>query len=209
MVEAGNREQRRATATAEATQKRTATVNPMSSKTTQPEILLPGEPVHKRFGGAGGAFRDENLDLLSRVLDTWFRVPGTSIRFGLDGIIGFVPGVGDFLAGAASCIIVLAAFFRGVPLVTIARMVTNLVIEVGVGMVPVLGNLFDIGWRANRRNYHLLESSLYGPARDTWRDWMFMGLLALGLIALAMLPFLLLLWIGHAMVHDVRTYGWW
>jgi len=209
MVEAGNREQRRATATAEATQKRTATVNPMSSKTTQPEILLPGEPVHKRFGGAGGAFRDENLDLLSRVLDTWFRIPGTSIRFGLDGIIGFVPGVGDFLAGAASCIIVLAAFFRGVPLVTIARMVTNLVIEVGVGMVPVLGNLFDIGWRANRRNYHLLESSLYGPARDTWRDWMFMGLLALGLIALAMLPFLLLLWIGHAMVHDVRTYGWW
>ena len=206
MVEAGNREQRRATATAEATQKRTATVNPMSSKTTQPEILLPGEPVHKRFGGAGGAFRDENLDLLSRVLDTWFRIPGTSIRFGLDGIIGFVPGVGDFLAGAASCIIVLAAFFRGVPLVTIARMVTNLVIEVGVGMVPVLGNLFDIGWRANRRNYHLLESSLYGPARDTWRDWMFMGLLALGLIALAMLPFLLLLWISRVMVHDVRTW---
>jgi hypothetical protein len=181
---------------------------PMNAKTTEPEILLPGDQPHRRFGGAGGAFRDENLDLLSRLLDTWFRVPGTNIRFGLDGIIGFIPGVGDFLAGAASCIIVVAAFFRGVPLITIARMVVNLAIEVVVGMVPVLGNLFDIGWRANRRNYHLLESSLYGPTRDTWRDWVFMGLLALGLITLAMLPFLLLLWISRLMVHDMRTYGW-
>ena len=153
-------------------------------------------------------FRDENLDLLSRVLDTWFRIPGTNIRFGLDGIIGFVPGVGDFLAGAASCIIVLAAFVRGVPLVTVARMVVNLVIEVGVGMVPVLGNLFDIGWRANRRNYHLLEQSLTGARRDTWKDWVFMGLLALGLIVLAMLPFLLLLWIGGAMLHQLGMPGW-
>ena len=166
-----------------------------------------GQP-RQRMGGAGGVFRDENLDLLSRVLDTWFRIPGTNIRFGLDGIIGFVPGVGDFLAGAASCIIVLAAFVRGVPLVTVARMVVNLVIEVGVGMVPVLGNLFDIGWRANRRNYHLLEQSLTGARRDTWKDWVFMGLLALGLIVLAMLPFLLLLWIGGAMLHQLGMPGW-
>ena len=160
------------------------------------------------MGGAGGVLRDENLDLLSRVLDTWYRIPGTNIRVGLDGIIGFVPGVGDFLAGAASCIIVLAAFFRGVPLVTVARMVTNLVIEVGVGMVPVLGNLFDIGWRANRRNYHLLEQSLTGVRRDTWKDWVFMGLLALGLVLLAMLPFLLLLWIGGAVLHQLGMPGW-
>ena len=147
----------------------------MSGRAIEPEILPPGQPMRPRMGGAGGAFRDENLDLLSRVLDTWFRIPGTSIRFGIDGIIGFVPGIGDFLAGLASCIIVLAAFFRGVPMVTIARMVVNLAIEVGVGMVPVLGNLFDIGWRANRRNYHLLERSLTAPRRETWKDWLFMG----------------------------------
>ena len=181
----------------------------MSEKTIRPEILPPGvDQPRPRVGGAGGVFRDENLDLLSRVLDTWFRIPGTNIRFGLDGIIGFVPGVGDFLAGAASCIIVLAGFFRGVPLVTVARMVTNLVIEVGVGMVPVLGNLFDIGWRANRRNYHLLEQSLTGVRRDTWKDWLFMGLLALGLIVLAMLPFLLLLWVGGAVLHQLGMPGW-
>jgi hypothetical protein len=174
--------------------------------TTEPEIL---PPSHSRLGGGAGAFRDQNLDLLSRVLDTWFRVPGTQIRFGLDGIIGFVPGIGDFVGGAASCIIVLAAFFRGVPLITIARMVANLAIEVGVGLVPVLGNLFDIGWRANRRNYHLLETSLQGPTRNTASDWLFMGLLGFGLLALAMVPFLLLLWAGDSLFRDVRTHGLW
>jgi hypothetical protein len=77
-----------------------------------------------------------------------------------------------------------------------------------VGLVPVLGNLFDIGWRANRRNYHLLELSLAGPPRDTSRDWIFLGLLGLGLLALAMLPFLLLLWIGGSLLHSLNAPGW-
>jgi Domain of unknown function (DUF4112) len=186
----------------------------MTVKTTQPEILPPDsatrptDGVHQRLGGGGGAFRDENLDMLSRVLDTWFRVPGTRIRFGVDGVVGFIPGVGDLLGGMASCIIVLAAYFRGVPLITIARMVANLAIEVVAGLVPVLGNLFDIGWRANRRNYHLLEHSLAAPRRDTGRDWLFMGLLGLGLLTLAMLPFLLLLWLGGSLLHSFQAPGW-
>ncbi len=155
----------------------------------------------------GGVFRDENLDLLSRILDTWFRVPGTKIRFGLDGIVGFVPGIGDVLGGIASCIIVLAAYIRGVPLITIARMVANLTIEIGAGLVPILGDLFDIGWRANRRNYHLLERSLAAPRRDTWRDWLFMGLLGIGLLTMAMLPFLLLLWLGGSLLHAFHAPG--
>jgi hypothetical protein len=176
----------------------------MSVRTVQPEILPPGvEPadaVRPRMGGAGGLFRDENLDLLSRALDTWFRVPGTRIRFGLDGIIGFIPGIGDVAGGLASCIIVLAAYFRGAPLVTIARMVVNVAVEVGVGMVPVFGNLFDIGWRANRRNYHLLERTLLTGKRDTWKDWLFMGLIGAGLMALALVPFLLLVWLSSAIL---------
>jgi hypothetical protein len=167
---------------------------------SEPEILRPiqasSKALHDRLGGAGGAFRDEHLDTLSRVLDTWFHIPGTSIRFGLDGIVGFIPGIGDVLGGIASCIIPIAAYFRGAPLVTILRMVVNLAIEVLVGMVPVLGNLFDIGWRANRRNYHLLERSLLTGRRDTWRDWIFMVLLALGLMLLALVPFVLLTWIS-------------
>ena len=187
----------------------------MAGRMAAPEILRPvgsrantNAGPQQRLGRASGMFRDENLDLLSRVLDTWFRVPGTNIRFGLDGIIGFIPGIGDFLAGLASCIIVVAAYARGVPMITVARMVANLAIEVVVGMVPVLGNLFDIGWRANRRNYALLERSLAVKERQTWRDWMFMGLLAAGLILLAMLPFLLLLWLGGSLLHSLRAPGW-
>jgi hypothetical protein len=176
----------------------------MSVKTMRPEILPPGaEPadaVRPRMGGAGGAFRDENLDVLSKVLDTWWRIPGTQVRFGLDGIIGFIPGIGDLLGGLASCIIVLAAYFRGAPLVTIARMVVNLGVEVVVGAVPVLGNLFDIGWRANRRNYHLLERSLVTGKRDTWRDWLFMGFLGLALVIMAMIPFVLLTWLSSVIL---------
>jgi hypothetical protein len=173
----------------------------------RPEILPPGvEPadaVRPRMGAAGGLFRDENLDLISRVLDTWFRVPGTQIRFGLDGIIGFIPGVGDVAGGLASCIIVLAAYFRGAPMVTIARMVVNVAVEVAVGMVPIFGNLFDIGWRANRRNYHLLERTLLTGKRDTYKDWLFMGLIALGLMALALVPFVLLVWLSGAILGSL------
>jgi hypothetical protein len=183
----------------------------MSVKTTEPEILPPGTAgsgQRQRLGGAGGAFRDENLDMLSKVLDTWFRIPGTPIRFGLDGIVGFIPGLGDLLGGLASCIIVVAAYFRGVPMITIARMVANLAIEVVVGLVPVLGNLFDIGWRANRRNYHLLEQSLVLGQRDTAKDWVFMGLLVLGLVTMAMIPFLLLLWISGSLLRAMGAPGW-
>ena len=184
----------------------------MSTIAGRPEVLPPGTPLRgelrDRLRGAGGIFRDENLDLLSRVLDTWFKIPGTNFRFGLDGIIGFVPGIGDLLAGAASCVIVIAAYVRGVPLVTVARMIANLAIEVVIGMVPFLGNLFDIGWRANRRNYHLLERSLTSGRRDTWKDWLFVTGLSLLLLAMAMLPFLLLLWAGGAMLHNLRAPGW-
>jgi hypothetical protein len=152
----------------------------------KPEILPPR--------GRRGArlFDDENLDLLSHVLDDWFRIPGTSFRFGIDGIVGLIPGVGDILGGVASCIIVLAAWFRGVPNITIARMVANVAIEVAFGTVPFVGDLFDIAWKANRRNYALLEGSLRASPRSTTRDWLFFGLIGLFMLALTMLPVLLM-----------------
>ena len=179
----------------------------MNAGTTRPEIFTPGraraKDVRPRMNGAGGLFRDENLDMLSRVLDTWFQIPGTKIRFGLDGIIGFVPGIGDLAGGLASCVIVLAAYFRGAPLVTVARMVANVGVEVVVGMVPVFGNLFDIGWRANRRNYHLLERTLLTGKRDTWRDWLFMAVIGFMLVLLAMIPFVLLTWLSARILGAV------
>ena len=140
-------------------------------------------------------FRDENLDLLSRVLDSWFRIPGTSIRFGLDGIIGLVPGIGDILAGLASCIIILAAWARGAPYVTVARMLVNLALDVIIGTVPLFGDLFDIAWKANRRNYALLTRHLEHPRRHQWGDWLFLAAVVLVVAAIFAIPILLVAWL--------------
>ncbi|HEY0796087.1 MAG TPA: DUF4112 domain-containing protein [Acidisarcina sp.] len=170
---------------------------------SRPEILPPldtqvvpvgdvPQSVPHRTDHGQVLFSDENLDRLSHLLDDCFTVPGTSIRFGLDGIVGFVPGLGDLLGGLASCILLIAAWFRGVPYVTLVRMVANVAIEVGVGAIPVFGNLFDIAWKANRRNYALLTRHLAQPHRHTWRDWVFLSLLALALLAVVSAPVLLL-----------------
>jgi len=173
---------------------------PRTKVTVEPEILSPR--------GCRGArlFDDENLDLLSHVLDDWFRIPGTSIRFGIDGIVGLIPGVGDILGGLASCIIVLAAWFRGVPNITVARMVANVAIEVAVGTVPFVGDLFDIAWKANRRNYRLLEGSLRAAPRTTGPDWLFFAMIGLFMLALTMIPvFLMAKLISMMVVAGIRS----
>jgi hypothetical protein len=168
----------------------------------QPEILPPERPgTGSRFKRANNLFADENLDFLAHLLDDVFRVPGTSIRFGLDGIIGLVPGVGDILGGLASTIIVVAAWVRGVPYVTLLRMVVNIGIEVLLGTIPLLGDAFDIAWKANRRNYALIVRHLEQRRRQTWRDWVFLALIAVTLAVLFLAPIFLILWflewLGH------------
>ena len=168
----------------------------------QPEILPPARPGSgSRFSKANGLFADENLDLLAHVLDEWFRVPGTSVRFGLDGLIGLIPGLGDILGGLASSILVVAAWVRGVPYVTLMRMVVNIGIEVLLGTIPLLGDAFDIAWKANRRNYALVVRHLHQTRQQTWRDWVFLLLIAAVLGILFLAPIVLILWaldwLGH------------
>ncbi len=159
----------------------------------EPEILPPGaKELAPRVKRASGLFADENLDLLARVLDEWFRIPGTSIRFGLDGIIGLIPGLGDVIGGLASSIIVAAAWFRGVPYAALLRMVVNIGIEVVVGVVPVFGDAFDIAWKANRRNYELLVRHLHEPRRHNWKDWVFLWLIGVVLVAIFCAPLVLI-----------------
>ncbi len=163
----------------------------------KPEVLSP------RLKRAEKAFDDESLDLLSHVLDDFIRIPGTSIRFGLDGIVGLIPGIGDIIGGIASCIIIIAAWIRGVSYVVVARMVANLAIEVLIGMIPILGDMFDIAWRANRRNYALLTGSLHEPRKNTIQSWIFLACLCLLLLALILLPMLLLTWLFKDAAHKL------
>jgi hypothetical protein len=161
----------------------------------QPEVLSP------RVERARRLFDDENLDILSHILDDFIKVPGLPIRFGLDGIMGVVPGIGDVLGGIASCIIIIAAWIRGVPFVTVTRMVANVLIEVVVGSIPIFGDAFDIAWRANRRNYALLTGSLYEPRKQTIQSWIFLIALSMGLIALMLVPMLLMALLANSVMH--------
>ena len=144
---------------------------------------------------------DRTLQSLEFLLDEAFRIPGTGIRFGVDGIIGLVPGLGDVVAGLLSAIIPIAAWLRGVPYVTLARMAANVAVSVLVGSIPVLGDAFDIGWKANRRNHRLLQLHVREPRRHTWRDWVFLLLLAAGLVLVFAIPIALVVWLAGWLIH--------
>jgi hypothetical protein len=98
------------------------------------------------------------------------------------------------LAGLLSLVIPLAAWIRGVPYVTLARMAANLGIGVLVGSVPLFGDIFDIAWKANRRNYRLLRRHLGAPRRHTGRDWAFLLLLAAAVGLVFAIPVALVVW---------------
>ena len=105
----------------------------------------------------------ERVRSLARLLDSAVRIPGTGIRFGLDSVIGLIPGVGDLTGAAMSGYIVLAAARLGVPTSVLARMVLNLGVDTLVGTIPLLGDLFDVGFKANTRNAALLDEFVGKP----------------------------------------------
>ena len=97
------------------------------------------------------------LDAIARLLDVAFVLPGTNIRYGIDGIIRLVPVVGDLIASAFSLWLVREARAIGAPWHVTARMLANVALEGAVGMVPVAGDAFDVMFRANMRNMRLLR----------------------------------------------------
>jgi uncharacterized protein DUF4112 len=118
------------------------------------------------FGGRsynGGRSRREaleRLDFLATLLDSAILIPGTKIRFGADAVIGLVPGIGDAITTALSAWIVYEAHRLGVPRHLLVRMIGNVAIDGLFGAVPLVGDLFDVMWRANKRNMRLLRQHL-------------------------------------------------
>jgi hypothetical protein len=101
---------------------------------------------------------------ITRLLDSALLVPGTGIRFGLDPLIGLVPGLGDVAGAVLSGYIVLLAADLGAPPVIVLRMLANIAIDTFGGAVPVLGDAFDFVWKSNTRNLALLERFVARPA---------------------------------------------
>jgi len=154
-----------------------------------------------RWESGAWLFRDSTLRALEILLDEAFRIPGTAFRFGIDGVIGLVPGLGDVLAGLLSLAIPIAAWLRGVPYVTLVRMIANLGIGVLAGSVPIMGDIFDVAWKANRRNFRLLQRHLREPRRHTWRDWAFLFVMLVILGAIFAVPVFLAMWLLRWLTH--------
>lgn len=121
----------------------------------------------------------EDLERLAHWLDTLFEIPLLRIRFGIDSLLGLLPGFGDTATTVASVYILQAAMRFGVSRITIARMTLNIIIDLLLGAIPFVGDLFDFYWKANRKNVELLRRHLHanpaGERKQRRWDWLFVG----------------------------------
>jgi hypothetical protein len=99
----------------------------------------------------------KHVALITKLMDKQFKVPGTNYRFGLDGLIGLIPGAGDVTTFAVSCCLLTLMAKNGASGYVMARMVLNVVVDLVVGSIPVLGDLFDFAFKANSRNLRLMQ----------------------------------------------------
>lgn len=125
----------------------------------------------------------EDLGNLAKLLDSKFTGP-FGIRFGLDALIGLIPGVGDFVTSALSVYVMAQAAQAGVSSATLIRMAINIFIENAIDMIPFFGNLFDFYWKANNKNIALLKEHLANPARETIRSRTVVAVIGVMLFAL-------------------------
>lgn len=130
---------------------------------------------------------DQGLEDLARWMDDRFRVPAVGVRFGLDALLGLVPGLGDTATSLVAFYMLVAAVRHRVPKVTIARMGLNVAIDYLVGTLPVIGDAFDLYWKANRRNLELIRRHATVPAgadrKAALGDWLFVGFIMAALTA--------------------------
>lgn len=142
-----------------------------------------------------------------RLLDDQFAIPGTNIRFGLDSLLGLIPGGGDALGSVATLSLFALALHKQVPREVLMRMALNVAIDAAVGSVPVVGDLFDVGFKANRKNLGLIEKSVAAssgvegaPLRPRWQDRAFSVGIVVFVVCALMMPLVLMgVLIGYAL----------
>ena len=152
------------------------------------------------------------LELLARWMDGVFRVPGIGWRFGLDAILGLLPGIGDTASSVATLYILAAAHRYGVTRATLLRMALNVVLDTTVGALPLVGDIFDVYWKSNQRNVELLNRHMLAtPAEqgklqrsDRWFVVLLITLLALLMIASIVVAALLVTWLLAAVAQLLR-----
>lgn len=169
-----------------------------------------GELPLRRDDAPQPAHVDKNLERLGWVMDDLFRVPVLGWRFGLDALIGLVPGLGDTTTALVSFYILAAAVRYRVPKITMLRMGLNIAIDYVFGSLPFLGDVADAWWKSNQKNLELLRKRATVSAEDArearMSDWLFVGGIIVGLAALAIasaaISFYLLLRIGELLAGN-------
>jgi uncharacterized protein DUF4112 len=131
----------------------------------------------------------------SVLLDSAFRVPGTNLSFGLDPILGLIPGIGDLTTPLFAALLLLHGVRMRIPRVIQLRMLINAAIDVVIGLVPVIGDFFDFGWKANVRNLALLERYAHPESKPSRGDWIFVLSIVGVLIALMVIPVMFAVWL--------------
>jgi len=133
---------------------------------------------------------------LSLVMDEFVRIPGTKFRFGLDPLIGLIPGLGDTSSALVSAFALIQAARLGVPKILLARMSVNILLNEIIGVVPIVGDAFSFWFKSNARNYQIIKDHSITPGVSRRSDWIFVVavlgvLLALVCLGIAVSLFLL------------------
>lgn len=136
---------------------------------------------------AGESKTRKKLERLAWFLDSSIKVPGFNARFGLDGLIGLIPGVGDALTALISSVVISEAARMGAPKVLLLKMAFNVLVDTIFGAIPLVGDLFDFAWKANQRNVKLLNHYLDSPREAETNSRLFVWVLGAGLLGVAVL----------------------
>ena len=136
----------------------------------------------------------EWVDTFARLLDTKFQIPGTSVRYGLDFILGLVPGAGDLISLGFSGLLIATMAKNGASGRLVGRMLVNVLLDAIVGAVPVLGNVFDLFYKANYRNLQLMRE-YYDDGKHTGSAWPILLGVATVMLAISAATIWLLWWI--------------
>jgi hypothetical protein len=164
-------------------------------------------PLARPVRSEADTWRPPRSDRLAQPIPAWAEtltrwlddvIPGTKVGIGLDAIVGFLlPGAGDAITAVGSVSLLFLALRSGVPTVVIARMLLNIGIDALVGTVPIVGDLFDVAWKANRKNLELIQHYRGNTdARPATGDYVLVGLGLLLVLLSVALPILFLIFVG-------------
>jgi len=162
------------------------------------EVLPPEDKANK-------ARVEPLFKLLATVMDEFLRVPGTRFRFGLDPLIGLIPGLGDTASAITSAMTLIYAARCGLPKILLARMSLNILINEIIGIVPGIGDAFSFWFKSNSRNYELLQRHWGAPRKPRTSDWLFVAAILAVLVVVVLAGLLVTVFVlrevGKVFVH--------